>query len=394
MTKQEKGFLYFFLPLFAIKLLDFTAGSFILKAVAVACFIAFVTHFINESYKAAHFKLFSVLLVYTAVLVVTCGKQGAFFSVIALAAMKGVDMNRKVYGILLKVGIVFLLIACYIGSNSAVTDRFMGEEWVTVVKRSNILYVAYMAVACLYIMKNRAVFSRKHFVVLAVTGYLMYLYVGSRTGGISMMILLLLLVILRNKTIRRHIFVRWFCILSPLICMVVSVVLALNYSSSDDMFFLNMLTQGRLEQGYIFLHKYDVTIFGQPIVENFGVSYGNYLCLDNAYLDMILCEGLIFTVLWIVSTIWVISYMYRRGRYLEVAIIVAYALYGLCETFLQNCFLNISLLLYGEALYSLPAFYTKPQMIVTDNKSRMLQKVNSGGVNPVSRSDNYSLMAA
>lgn len=357
-TKRERGFLCFFLPLFALKLLDITAESFVIKAVAVVCFIVFVTHFTNETYKKAHLRLFSLLLTYTAILIFTCGKQGTFFSVATLIMMKGVDLDRRIYGILMKIGLVFVLGACYNSLNATITERFMGEEWVPVIKRSNILYVAYMAVACLYIIKNRTNFLHKHFIILSITSYLMYLYVGSRTGGIIMVILLLMIIMLRKSFIRKCICIKWMCILSPLICMILSVISAWNYGSSDSLFLLDKLMQGRLEQGYTYLHKYDVMLFGQFVEENFD-GYGDYQCLDNAYLDMLLCEGLIFTVLWIGVTMWAISYMYRNGKFLEVAIIVAYAFYGLCETFLQNCFLNVSLLLYGEAFYSLSAFRIK-----------------------------------
>ena len=46
-----------------------------------------------------------------------------------------------------------------------------------------------------------------------------------------------------------------------------------------------------------------------------------------------------------------IKYMYNNNRMVEVAILVMYAIYGISETFLLNCFLNMSLFLYGEYLY-------------------------------------------
>lgn len=375
-TKRERGFLCFFLPLFALKLLSFSAENFALKAVAVVCFVVFVMHFTSETYKKAHLRLFLFLLIYTAILIFTCGKQGAFFSVVTLIMMKGVDLNRRVYGILMKTGIVFVLGACYNGLNTTiVTERLVGEEWVSMVKRSNIIYVAYMAVACLYIIKNRANFSRKHFIILSVASFLMYIYVGSRTGLIIMMTLLLMIIILRKDFIRRRVLVRWMCVLSPLICMILSIITAWNYANSDSLFFLDKLMQGRLEQGYFYLHKYDVMLFGQPIEENFNGDSGDYQCLDSAYLDMLVCEGLIFTFLWIGSTMWVISYMYKNGRFLEVAIIVAYAFYGISETFLMNCFLNISLLLYGEALYSLSASRIRQQVIVTNGRKNIYDNI-------------------
>lgn len=60
----------------------------------------------------------------------------------------------------------------------------------------------------------------------------------------------------------------------------------------------------------------------------------------------------LFFVLWVFVNKAVIKYMYDNNRMIEVAILIMYSVYGICETFLPNCFLNISWFLYGEYLYA------------------------------------------
>ena len=94
------------------------------------------------------------------------------------------------------------------------------------------------------------------------------------------------------------------------------------------------------------MNTYSIKLFGRHIFEDF--SPDNYWCLDCAYLDMLLCYGAIFSLIWIVLTKNVLKWLYRENRYIEVATVVAYSVYGISETFLPNGFLNVSIFLYAE----------------------------------------------
>jgi hypothetical protein len=121
------------------------------------------------------------------------------------------------------------------------------------------------------------------------------------------------------------------------------------FPNKDYIQVLDLMLQGRISQQYAYWNRYDITFWGQHIYE--GTGTGEFWNLDNAYMDMIIQEGILFTFLWTISTMIVISYFYKRHRITEVAILVMYVVYGISETFLPNCFLNISLFLYGEVLY-------------------------------------------
>lgn len=103
-------------------------------------------------------------------------------------------------------------------------------------------------------------------------------------------------------------------------------------------------------QGRLTHSTYSLKLLGQRIFESTDPS--NFWNLDCAYLDMLICYGVGFAFLWIVSSILVIRWLYASGRYAEMAMMVTYAVYGISETFLPNCFLNVSLFLYAEWIYA------------------------------------------
>ena len=348
---NEISFLAFFLPLLAIKLLNITAESRLLMMAGAICFVFFILFVAQKRRYSKNFaRLFALLLVYSVILVFTCEKQGFLFSVAMLILMKDVDMNRNVYKISFIVGLIFLFIACYLSRHGGEVIRFINGEWRTIMKRSNILYVSFTAVTCLYLLIKKNNLFFRHILCILISSYLMYLYAGARTGFVSMLVLVFSLIILRSEYISRLKFVRYSCILSPAICAGVSWLSAFKYGDSLILIWLDKLVQGRIYQGNYFLNLYDIKLFGQPIYES-GNS-DDYYVLDSAYLDMLICEGALFFVLWVFVNKAVIKYMYDNNRMIEVAILIMYSVYGICETFLPNCFLNISWFLYGEYLYA------------------------------------------
>ena len=357
LTRREFAFLAFFLPLFSLKLLNIASSSWLLAVVAAGSFGLFVCYMQQERYTRSQMRFFAVLLVYSAVLIFTCGKQGAFFSIFMILAMKGIDMDRKVYKICFVVGAIVLLLACYQSRNAQETTRYMiNGEWEGIVKRSNILYVSFTAVVSLFLLKNRNTLTKIHIIGIAIAGILMFRYVGSRSGLIIMVLLIVMLIAFRSPRTRQSRLIRYACVASPLMCMAFSIFSGVYYGQYEFLNIIDMALQGRIFQNAQYMNHYDISIFGQHIYE--GTDKGYFWNLDNAYMDMLICEGLIFAVLWVVITGQVINYMYRKKRMVEVAIIVMYAAYGISETFLPNCFLNVSLFLYGEAFYSLQASKT------------------------------------
>lgn len=70
----------------------------------------------------------------------------------------------------------------------------------------------------------------------------------------------------------------------------------MKYDEYSFLKILDMMLQGRIAQNNAYLDRYDIKLFGQHIYE--GAENGDFWNLDCAYLDMLICEGLIFAVIY------------------------------------------------------------------------------------------------
>lgn len=344
---RELRFLFYFLPIFALKLMNITAENKALVVVSIICFGVQIVSFINEKMPKRSVILLVVAVMFTATLVITCGKQGAFFSVIMILGLYKVDPSKIVYKVCLWIGSVFVIASAYIERNGSVSMRYISGRWTSVYKRSNILFVSFFAVLCLYLYlqkKNKVSFLKLS--IIWIIGYGMYRYSGSRTGLLVLNVLVIMLFLMRNKKIRNSRLVQFLCVNSPIIGFLLSYLMAFFYDKNPFLHVVNSMLQGRLELGQRYLNTYSIKLFGQHIFENF--SSDDFWCLDCAYLDMLLCYGAIFSLIWVILTKNVLNWLYRENRYIEVATIVAYSVYGISETFLPNGFLNVSIFLYAE----------------------------------------------
>lgn len=349
LTKEEQIFSIYFIPLFILKILDITSENWVLKGIGVLCILLFFLNTINTKYDTKTFNFFLVLLSFSMVLVFTTGKQGIFFSVVMLLAMNGIQANYRIYKICFYLGLVFLLAACIANSKGSEVTRFINGEWVSMLKRSNLLFVSFTAVLSLYLFIYKERLNKGRILILYIVCYLMYTYVGSRTGLLAVFFLLMLISLLRIKQISNITVIKYSCYLFPLFCLLFCVYSGWQYNNSAFLQLLDMMLQGRITQNNAYFERYDISLFGQPIYESTNVN--DYWVLDCAYMDMLICSGLIFTVLWIILNIYTIRFFYRRNKMVEVSILMMYALYGITETFLPNCFLNMSFFLYAEYLY-------------------------------------------
>lgn len=352
LLKDEKIFLLFFLPLFAAKLMDITSDNIILKIIGVWSFMVFFISFSKKKYPQNLLTIYSLLGALSILLFFTSGKQGILFSVLMIIMMRDID----IYTILLKkiiyIGVVFLIITCYLHRDGGVTLRYINGEWTEIVKRSNLIFVSYLAVLNLFLLRFKDNINWSFIIVVSISAYLMSVYTGSRTGMVVVTLLLLQIIFFKSQKIINNNVIKSICIFSPLLCLAFNYYSTLYYERSDIITIIDMMMQGRISQNAAFLNQYGISFFGQRIVENFDSASGDYACLDSAYMDMLISQGLLFTIVWIIITMKVIKYMYDKQKMTEVAILTSYAFYGITETFLINCFLNISWLFYGEYLYA------------------------------------------
>ena len=343
--KRDAFFLTFFTPLFFTKLLMFDVSSYILKAVAVSCFLIFIIQItVDKEYRKRELVVWIIFGSFLSLLVITCGKEGALFSLIAIVSMRKTNRIKNRY-ILFHVGIIGVIFCLYMARDSHEVLRYMGI-WTRIVKRSNTAFISFFAVENLYLMsfgKN----SIGIIILLSIVSFTIYRYTGCRTGIVCVAILLFLMFLYQYNWFKRNRFIKLLVYLTPVTCFALSIFMVLSYDKGNEIAILiNDLLQGRLRQGSLFMAAYRPKLFGQKLAENF--SSLNFFVLDSSYLDMYLCYGLLFTVLWLSLSTKVIMWLYSKENYIGISIVVSYAFFGISETFLPNCFLNPSILFYGD----------------------------------------------
>lgn len=350
LSRRDIFFFLYFLPLFAVKFLNITSDNIILVFLGVFSCLIISTWLACQKYSYSQFRLFAPLLLFSAVLVLTSGKQAFFFSVLMLMAMRNVSLDEKIFRVCYKVAIPCFIVTLIITRNGFETERYINGEWVTIVKRGNILFVNFTSLAVLYLLKNRNKIQGKHVIKVLITSIFMSYWSGSRTGFISMLVLFFLLWVFKKKSLINSRIIKYLCVFSPLYCMLICIYSVVMYESDPLLLIVDMLLQGRIHQNIMFYDRYGISLLGNRIFEGVDTN-GDFWNLDCAYMDFIICEGLLFAIMWVLVTIMVIKYYYSKGKMLEVAILVMYSFYGISETFLPNCFLNVSLFLYGEYIY-------------------------------------------
>lgn len=347
-----------------MKLLNVSGSNVVFVGFSVFSFVLLALNIRDEKYSTKSFHALIALLFFTALLVVTCGKTGLFFSALMIVAMKDVN-TEKIYKVLLLIGIIAFIIACFMSKGGEAT-RYINGEWASLTKYSNLLFVSYAAVVALYLLTKRNVIRLKHVIGIAIASYAMFLYGGSRTGFLSLTVLVVFLFILRMRLVRNNNLVYWGCILAPTICMLFCLFTAWGYGKYEFLDTLDMMQQGRVSLNSYYFTHYDLTLFGQHLIEQTTNSNKEFLNLDSAYVDMIMGEGLVFSVFWCIVSGAVIRWFYRRKCFVEVAIMMMYTAYGIAETFLPNCFLNMSLFLYGEYFYN--GLYPKQNLSINNKE--------------------------
>lgn len=350
LSTGEKNFLLFFIPLFILKILDFSAESLVLKATSVILILITGISLFIRGFTRREVGVYIPILIFCLVITIFSGKAGIFTTAFFFALLKNIPSYKNIYKISLIVGVITLVILVSTFGQVQTTSRYINGEWSDITKRNNIYFVGYTALVSLYLLLHSKNIKWKHIASLLVVDVIMYQLIGSRTGFIANIFLLLFIVIFKFKIVIRQKVVLWLCYSVPILCLAFSLYSTITYDTDIRMQTLDMYLQGRINLQNIYWNKYPLTILGQKIYE--GTQGGWFMNLDNAYMDMVIHEGILFTIAWMYFTLKMIHYYYKNGRMVEVAVILMYATYGIGETFLPNCFLNISLFLYAKYLYN------------------------------------------
>ena len=137
--------------------------------------------------------------------------------------------------------------------------------------------------------------------------------------------------------------------------MVIAIIFVYDFNSKKLFAItLNSLFSSRIEQMAYFWGKYKITFFGQ-VLENVSSSMASTTMqmhgLDNGYLYMILGQGLIFTLIFLLLSYRTLRKFYNEKKYLYVLTMIIMFMWGMMETTVFRLELNCILLLFSYGLY-------------------------------------------
>ncbi|MBA5850031.1 hypothetical protein H2684_01690 [Clostridium sp. cel8] len=168
------------------------------------------------------------------------------------------------------------------------------------------------------IIKPQKIF-RKVLAILVFT-YIIYSLTYSRTSTILIIALCFAVLILQKKIDKRVPFIIQIILsIFPVVFTILSLLITEKFYNSS----LNRLLSGRLLIFHNAITQYKISLFGNSLIEN--------MMFDNAYLQILLSKGIIYSCLFAILFFYLIISK-TNMTYRNVLVISAYCIMGLMET--------------------------------------------------------------
>ena len=171
-----------------------------------------------------------------------------------------------------------------------------------------------------------------------------------------------MLTLKRIRLFKRIIFSR-FTTYSFVICLVLNIVSAqlfykdLPLAISNFLRILDSFVSHRIELAAYSLMKYGVSYFGGNVqfdlLNNNGIGY---FTIDSGYIWLLQGTGLIITLLFMISTVFVLSYFVKTKNYTLLVIAITISLWGMNEDMLISLGMNFLYYYFGYAISQMILF--------------------------------------
>lgn len=162
------------------------------------------------------------------------------------------------------------------------------------------------------------------FIIASLVLIFNYLFLGSRTNII--LLLGITLIFLFNKYLKGLESIKKLLLHSFTIGLILSLFLGYTYTDNVFYNFLNKLLSNRVFLSNTFLNRYNINMFGNRII-----TYEYYI-LDNAYINIILGFGIVFTIFFAFLFYNLFKKLYINQKYTLIAIVCLILLFGISES--------------------------------------------------------------
>lgn len=301
-------------------------------------------------YPFKEFIIMILLIVVGILILQITESNGILISVLTVFGAKNIDIKR-----LLRICLPAFVLACFL----VVICSFLGLTSNTVVEMQrlgiiqrnslgfihpNILHAVFSIICALYLYIYYYKIQTIHLIVMAIANVILFVISGSRTGCITLFLVLLFTIGLKSPHIGQMLlkisFI--FALIIPLIMILFTVV----YPFGNLLVGLNALLSGRIAQAHAYLLEYPVQPFGSNIVELTAEYKYWHNDLDCGYARLLINYGWVYTAIYIGLTTLTLRKMWKEKRPDAAILILNFLLAGIAEGYIVYVYTSLGMLFW------------------------------------------------
>ncbi|MFR8467697.1 hypothetical protein BLA28_15440 [Eisenbergiella tayi] len=206
----------------------------------------------------------------------------------------------------------------------------------------NSLHLSLFILISLYIYVKYSSLKIYNLIFWMIVNLFIFNYSGSRTGALSVF-LLISLCFLTKIELARSIILKLPKYLY-MILIILSFTSALLYGKSEEISILNILLNGRVSYSNYYITNYRFTLFGNNILNDFTL-------FDNGYIYLYIQYGILGFLLisWLIISS--CNYVNKIYDIRKAVILISYIIYIFTESFSPNIFMNIILFFAAPVIF-------------------------------------------
>ena len=330
------------------------------KCLAAIAVLFIVMKILLENHIVKEYIFMGLIIVLMAICYIKSGVLTIILTPLFIFGAKNINL-RKIFTFNLWIRIIsFIMIiaSSLIGireNHIFYIYRMTGDNalrWSLGFEHPNQLHMHFFIIIILIIYLLYDNFKISYAIIIMLVNYILYKYSVSRTGFLSVFIILILTFIFKEFTRRKISISKVTAWVIPLATLF-SLFSSMHFSNNSKiMVIINNLLQGRISNANYYWRLNGVSLLGQKLISN-----TTDLILDNSYVILWLNFGLIILIIFNILYVFTCYQLIKDNNYAALLMIISFGLYGVTEGFLSNIFLNLSLIYFSILFYKKIDFF-------------------------------------
>lgn len=306
------------------------------------------------SMKRAYFAAFVAIAVILLIGFYFSGRDYQIINLLLIIPAIGIDFKKLAkVSLVVTIAAVVSVIFCYLCG--LIDASIIGSRNSLGFIHPNTCAAFFIEIICLWGYLRYPKYNILDFAGMVAICQGVYMITGNRSAYVSLILMVIVLLLFKNSKLNRDKVNKMAKIASSFIipvCLGFSIVSSVCYSDTAIFKSMDNILSGRISYAAQFMDKYDVNLMGQKIqiistqdTEKLGMKA---MPLDNAYINMILSDGVVVTALFLTAYFLLLKKKVEQGDIAAVAAIVIYLVYGLSETFMFRYGYNFTIIMLAE----------------------------------------------